>query len=340
MHSRRQFGRLAFGAAVAAQLGATDLACAAQIDSTVAGVKLGVCLYDFRDIPRPLDQQQYIDLLVDACVKTGGGFVEINAVYMEPKNDLPPFGMPPRIQDGPRQFLPGETAPPNAQKWMTTDRAVLQKQRDDLRKWRLTTPMSYWAGIAAKFRAAGLTPYSYVTSFAPDMTDAEIDVIFRQAKAMGISIFSTNQTKVEMGPRLVPFADKYKCDIGFHNHTQVMNPNEVASVESFERLFRLSPRMKANLDVGHFVAANNDALAFFNKHPDRITHLHMKDRKRNEGPGTPWGDGDAPLKELLIQIRDRKLPIGCIVEYEYRGPGTGIVETTKCMDFMRKVLTA
>ncbi len=157
---------------------------------------------------------------------------------------------------------------------------------------------------------------------------------------MGISIFSTNQTKVEMGPRLVAFADKYKCDIGFHNHTQVNNPNEIASVESFERLFALSPRMKANLDVGHFVAANNDALAFFNKHPDRITHLHMKDRKKNEGPGTPWGDGDAPLKELLIQIRDRKLPIGCIVEYEYRGPGTGIQETTKCMEFMRKVLTA
>lgn len=340
MHSRRDFGRLAFGGAVAAQLNLGGLAHAQQVNSTVAGVKLGVCLYDFRDIQRPLDQQQYIDLLVDACVKSGGGFVEINAVYMEPKSDLPPTGEVPRIQDSTRLFRPGETIPPNAQKWATMSPAELQKQRENLRKWRLTTPMSYWTGIAAKFRAAGLTPYSYVTTFATDMTDAEIDVMFRQAKAMGISIFSTNQTKVEMGPRLVPFADKYQIDVGFHNHAQVMNPNEVASPESFERLFALSPRMKANLDVGHFVAGDNNALEFFNKHPDRITHLHMKDRKVHNGPGTPWGEGDAPLKELLIQVRDRKLPIGCIVEYEYRGTGTGIQETAKCMEFMRKVLTS
>ena len=36
------------------------------------------------------------------------------------------------------------------------------------------------------------------------------------------------------------------------------DPNEVASVASFERLFAMSPRFKANLDVGHFVAANQD----------------------------------------------------------------------------------
>jgi sugar phosphate isomerase/epimerase len=222
---------------------------------------------------------------------------------------------------------------------MTMTPAELQAARETLRRWRLSTPAAFFTGVRRKFVDAGVTPFSYVMTFTPDMTDAEIDAIFRAAQALGVSVFSTNQTKVEMGPRLVPFADRYRMDLGWHNHTAVANPNEVASVESLEKLFALSPRMKSNLDVGHFVAANNDPLEFLRKHPDRITHLHMKDRKRNDGPNMPWGEGDTPLKPLLFEIRDRKLPIPAIVEYEYRGT-SGLAETTKCMDFMRRTLTA
>jgi sugar phosphate isomerase/epimerase len=325
------------GAALAGAAGLSGMtwAAAQKRDSTVAGVKLGICLYDFRDIPRPANQDQYIDLLVDASVKSGAAFVEINSSNLEPRNDLPFAGIP-RIQDARQVVQPGQPTP----KWMTWTPAELQAAREDLRKWRVSTPMSYFEGVRRKFEAAGLTPFSYVHTFTPDMTDAEIDAAFRQARALGVNIFSTNQTKVEMGPRLVAYADRYRCDMGFHNHTQTKNPNEVASTESFEKLFALSPRFKANLDVAHYVAANQDALAFLKAHPDRITHLHMKDRKRDEGPGTPWGQGDAPLKEMLLIIRDQKLPIPCIVEYEYRGTGTGLEETIKCMDFMRRTLTA
>lgn len=331
MMSRRDFGRLAMGGAALAAGGRSTAHAAARVDPGVAGVRLGVCLYDFRDISRVPDQQQYIDQLIDACVKSGGGLVEVNAVYMEPPNDLPPNGIP-RIQD----WVGGA---PNA-KFRTMPLAELQAQRDALRKWRLSTPLSYYEGIRRKIEAAGLTPYSFVTTFTTDMTDPEIDVTFRQARALGVNVFSTNQTRVEMGPRLVPFAERYKADIGFHNHTQTGNTNEVASIMSFEKLFALSPRFKANLDVGHFTASNLDALDFLKKHPDRITHLHMKDRKRNEGPGTVWGEGDAPLKEILLTIRDQHYPIACIVEYEYRGAGTGLQETIKCMEFMRRTLTA
>jgi sugar phosphate isomerase/epimerase len=336
MISRRDFGRVALGGAALAAAGAgLARAAAPRIDSTVAGVRLGVCMYCFRDMPRPADQDRYIDMFVDATVKSGAGFVEINSPYLEPANDLPFQGIP-RIQDAVQRPREGAPVP----KWMTMSPAELQAARETLRRWRLNTPASYFTNVRRKFVDAGVTPFSYVFTFTPDMTDAEIDAIFKQAQALGVNVFSTNQTKVEMAPRLAPFAERYRMDLGFHNHTAVANPNEVASVESLEKIFAVSPRMKSNLDVGHFVAANNDPVAFLRRHPDRITHLHMKDRKRDEGPGTVWGEGDAPLKELLVIIRDQKLPIPAIVEYEYRGTGTGLEETIKCMNFMRTALTA
>lgn len=339
MQSRREFGRLSVAAAALAGssgfLSSAVKAAEARVPTEFGGVRMGVCLYDFRDVPRNPNQAAYIDYFVDACRQVGAGLVEINSPYLEPVNDLPASGIP-RLWDA--RPVSANTLAASTPAWLKMSPEDLQKQRVMLRNWRLNTPMSYFTGIRRKFESAGLTPFSYVTTFSTDMTDPEIDVMFRQATALGVSIFSTNQTKVEMALRLAPFAERHKIDLGFHNHTAVQNPNEVASLDSFQRLFSVSPRFKANLDVGHYAAANQDALAFVKQFPDRITHLHMKDRKRDNGPGTVWGEGDAPLKEILLYLRDTKSKIPAIVEYEYRGAGSGIVETKRCIDFMRRTL--
>jgi sugar phosphate isomerase/epimerase len=333
MATRRELGRLLFGGLAASQLGLVPArAAGAGLPTRFGGVEMGVCLYNYRDMPRPADQEAYLGAMIDACVRSGVGLVELNSNYLEPANFLPFQGIP-RIQDARPNINPA-----NPPRWATVSREELLAERDRMRQWRLKTPVSYFSDAAARFRRAGLTPFSYVMTFTPDMTDAEMDAIFRHARALGVKVLSTNQTKVEMGPRLVPYAERYGFDLGFHNHTQTLNPNEVASLESFEKLFALSPRMKANLDVGHYVAANLDAVDFVRKHPTRITHLHMKDRKRNEGPNVRWGEGDAPIRDLLLMIRDQKLPIPCFVEYEYRGDRSSVEETQACLDFMKRVL--
>ena len=64
----------------------------------------------------------------------------------------------------------------------------------------------------------------------------------------------------------------------------------------------------------------------------------MKDRKKNQGPNTSWGEGDTPIKQVLVLLKEKKFPIRAFVEYEYRGAGTPIDEVKKCMAYMRQAL--
>jgi sugar phosphate isomerase/epimerase len=96
--------------------------------------------------------------------------------------------------------------------------------------------------------------------------------------------------------------------------------------------------MRVNLDIGHFTAANYDAVVYIRENHEHITHLHVKDRKRGDGTNEPFGDGDTPIKQVLQLIRDNKYPLRAFVEYEYAGMGTSVEEVRKCLDYMRSCL--
>jgi hypothetical protein len=65
-----------------------------------------------------------------------------------------------------------------------------------------------------------------------------------------------------------------------------------------------STMININLDIGHYTAGNNDAVAFLKKHHDRITHLHIKDRKRDNGPNVQLGTGDTPIVDDSLEFAD------------------------------------
>ena len=79
--------------------------------------------------------------------------------------------------------------------------------------------------------------------------------------------------------------------VGLHGHSNVEDPNEFATPESFAAAMKMSKYFKVNLDIGHFTAANYDAVAYIREHHADITNLHLKDRKKNQGDNTPWGAG-------------------------------------------------
>ena len=95
-----------------------------------------------------------------------------------------------------------------------------------------------------------------------------------------------------------------------------------------------------NLDLGHFTAANNTSpIPFMQKHADRITHVHVKDRKLNNGPNVPFGQGDTPIKEVLLMLRDRKYRIPTHIEWEVSAPrDQRIAAVRQCFDYCKQVL--
>jgi sugar phosphate isomerase/epimerase len=209
--------------------------------------------------------------------------------------------------------------------------------RDELRKWRLETPLDHFRTVRNKFEAAGIVIYAW--NYSPDasFTDAEIDRGFEQAKALGADII-TSSTTMEVAKRIAPLAEKHKMTVAMHGHSNTSKPGEFASPESFAQAMKMSKYFKVNLDIGHFTAANFDALAYIKQHHADITNLHLKDRKKNQGDNVPWGQGDTPIREALQLLKREKWPIRAYVEYEYRGAASSVDEVKKCMAFAKQAL--
>ena len=81
-------------------------------------------------------------------------------------------------------------------------------------------------------------------------------------------------------------------------------------------------------------------MEFLKKHVDRITHIHLKDKKLNNGPATVWGQGDTPIKEVLQLMKKEKYPFQGTIEFEYPTPegSTVMKEIARCVDYCREAL--
>jgi sugar phosphate isomerase/epimerase len=209
--------------------------------------------------------------------------------------------------------------------------------REEVRRWRLETPLDHFRAIGKKFAAANITLRAFNYSFNDSFTEPEIDRGFEMARALGAEFITASST-LSSAKRVVPFAEKHKMVVAMHNHSNLKDPNEFATPDSFAAAMKLSKYFKVNLDVGHFTAANFDAVAYIREHHDNITNLHIKDRRRNDGPNMPWGEGDAPIRQVLQLLKQNKWPIAAFLEYEYKGAGTPVDEVKKGLAFVREAL--
>jgi sugar phosphate isomerase/epimerase len=209
---------------------------------------------------------------------------------------------------------------------------------EDLKNWRITTPLSYFEDIRRKFDAAGIRLYAYSLNFNDGFSDDELDRGFQMTKALGTDLITTSTT-LTCAKRLAPLAEKYRVRVALHGHDQTSKPNEFSTRESFAKGLALSPMFYINLDIGHFTAANGDAVAYLEEKHDRILVLHIKDRKKNHGDNVPWGEGDTPIKPVLQLVRSKKWKIPCNIEYEYGKPGMDTVaEVRKCFEYCKQAL--
>jgi sugar phosphate isomerase/epimerase len=323
-YSRRSFGKVALAGLSSMYLAAEDK------HGVVNGVRIGIQTYCFRDFepavrnlaPEDPGHEKVLNRVLATMTELGVRECELWAPHIAPGSMTGMLvsirGMDPDGVYGPK---PDPSMP------------LLEEGR----KWHLSAPLEYFKNMRKRFQAAGVVIYAYNCGWFG--TPQEIDRSFEQAKALGARCITLSGT-VSLARKLAPYADRRQFIVAMHPHSQINDPEQFATPESLAAPLQWSKYIWINLDIGHFTAGGFDAVAFIEKHHDRITNLHVKDRKKNNGPNVPWGQGDTPIKQVMQLLKTKKYPIPAYVELEYPIPAgsNSIAETKKCLDYMKAAL--
>ncbi len=319
MYSRREFGKMML---VGLPLSAT----LAQINSKFRGVQIGAITYSFRSMPA--------NEIIPAMTKLGLSEAELMSNHCEALAGAPQVtGV-----GGPGRSPGGQAGGGRPQ--LTPEQQEAQRQQQEaLRKWRLAISPDTFKAVKKMFNEAGIHLQILCFNQRMTATDDEIEYAFQMAKALGVKAISSSST-VSFAKRVAPFADKHKIMWGGHGHSNINDPEEFATPQSFATIMSFSKYIGVNLDIGHFTAAGFDAVAYIKEHHARITNIHLKDRKKNQGPNVQWGQGDTPIKEVLQLMAKEKYTFPANIEFEYQVPeGSDLLtEMSKCVNYCKNTL--
>ena len=213
--------------------------------------------------------------------------------------------------------------------------SLAQAGKERLRAWRTATAPDGATAFRRKYEDAGVRIEIVKFDNIYGMSDGELDFAFTLAKTLGARAISCEiSTQDDDLRRIGSFADRHQLMVGYHGHTKV-------TPAIWEHAFSLAKYNGANVDLGHFIAGNNySPVDFIRTHHERITHVHVKDRKLNEGPNVPFGMGDTPIVEVLRLIRDNGWPMQATIEFEYPIPAGSdrMTEIARALKFCREAL--
>jgi hypothetical protein len=271
----------------------------ARIDrAAAAGVRLGVQASCFRDLPLESVTDR-VDRLIHAMAECDARECELSTSAVEPA-----------------AFAGG-----SGRHHATMASMSPQMMRRELRKWRLRTAMGYFEAIGDRFRHAGVRLYAY--NYSPDatFTDEEIDRGFSMAKALGAEVLTVS-SRPELALRVVPFADKHRMVVAL----------------SGQRMMTTSPFVKLYADIGQLIASNVDPVGYIRNHHADLVSLYLSDCRKGSEEAVTWGDGDAPIREILQLLKREDWPVHAYVKCESRGEGTQVEEVKRCVAFARQAL--
>jgi sugar phosphate isomerase/epimerase len=318
-YTRRDFTKLALAALPAAGLlsAAGSLRAAdkpakgmGKPNSKVAGVQIGLNVpYSFKNPIMSGDE------ILENCVKLGFSAVELRTQPVEAF-----LGAPSDLIGPKGTVATGANAQSNAKK---------------MGEWRQSVALDRVKPFRRKYEDAGVRIEIVKVDNIFKMSDAELDYVFGLGKALGARALSTEIAHNDEDlKRVGSFADKHKFMIGYHGHAKT-------TPADWEKAFTFAKYNAANVDIGHFLAGNNiSPVDFIKRHHARISHVHIKDRKRNEGPNMPFGQGETPIVDVLRLLRDNKWPIQATIEFEYPIPAGSdrMTEIARALQYCRDAL--
>ena len=357
-YTRREFVKIATSAVpmtASSLLYPLNVFGPAKPNSRIHGVQIGVITYSFMGVA-PAD-------MIPAMVKIGLSEVELMSNHAESLAGAPvvnqKFGTLGSTPSGPQTLnadglLPRcanmqITASPGGGRGRGSLTSEQQAAQEKLMQWRAAATPQTWAPVRKMFADAVIDLHVLCYNMNVSITDWEIDYAFQMAKALGVKAISSSST-VTVAKRVAPVAEKYQMLWGGHGHDDIDDSEQFATPDTFRKIMSFSKYIGVNLDIGHFTAAGFDAVAFIKENHDRITNLHLKDRKRSKDFGVtrsnnainnyPWGQGDTPIKEVLKLMKAEKCLFPANIEYEYgcRATGDSIAEVAKCYEYAKTAL--
>jgi len=311
MHTRREFVTLLAlsGAGLLPGIARLNAAEAPRKpNSKVAGVQIGINVpYSFAN-----GTMSGADILKN-CLQLGISGVELRTQPVEAF-----LGVPTELVNGKK-----------------ADAATTSANAERLRQWRKAAAMERVTEFRKMYEEAGVLIEIVKVDGIFKMTDDEVDYVFTLARTLGGRAISTEISPQDQDlKRLGRFADKHQLMVGYHGHA-------TTTPAHWEKAFSFAKYNGANVDLGHFVAGNNvSPVQFIKEHHERITHVHLKDRKLHNGPNTPFGEGDTPIAEVLRLIRDNRWNIQGTIEFEYKIPAGSdrMTEIARALKYCREAL--
>jgi len=141
--TRREFGLVALVGLPVLSSSVELRAQAGTNRSFINGVQFGLQPFCYHDLPMTPENR---GTLIRRLVQNGFGMVELHATWVEPRFNNP-----------------GVSA---------------SDARDELRSWRLGTPVEHYRSIKKEFEAAGIVIFTYYVNINDTFTDAEVDAVF------------------------------------------------------------------------------------------------------------------------------------------------------------------
>jgi sugar phosphate isomerase/epimerase len=325
--TRRDLGKLALAAIPASKL-------LAKPNSKFDGVQIGVITYSYRSMPGANDAEALLKYIVDSGISG----IELMGPAAEIYAGSPASGGRGGGGAGGGRG-PGRGAGGGGGRAPLTpeQQAAQQARAAELKAWRLSVSMDKYKALRKMYNDAGVDIYAFKLEPNPNMSDEEYEYIFHVADTLGANHVTLElSNNAAFTKRIGDFAAKKKMRVAYHAHTQ-------ASLTAWDAVLEQSTGNAINLDCGHFVAGTSESpIPLIRKHSSRIASMHLKDRKKasNGGANLLWGQGETPIKEILMLMRQERYKFPASIELEYDIPegSDAVVETSKCVQFCKNAL--
>ena len=343
IYTRRDVGKIALAA-----LPVTRLAAAAKPNSKFGGVQVGVISpYSFHGMPADAESllKDMIELGINACELQSPPAEQFAGAPAQGGRGGQGQGRGPVAAPGGGPGGAGQAGGPGRGRGQGGGRTPLtpeqqaaqQKAAQEMKQWRLAVSMDKFKALRKMYEDAGVSIYAFKLGLTLTMSDDEYQYTFNVAKALGCNHLTMElPTDGSLTKRVGEFAAKEKMMVGYHAHTQ-------ATPQLWDEALAQSKYNAINMDIGHYTAGtSSDPIPFVKKHHDRITSMHLKDRKyeTNGGENMPWGQGQTPLKEVLQLMKKDKYGFPATIELEYAPPegSDSMKEIAKCLQYCKDAL--